>query len=156
MEIPYPRLKLVVQISSRTNPPLLTWPGPLRWGYAWETTTSEFSAKPKHETNTDFINVHLAKTETALKASWPQLVASFLGRVCCRHRLSLRLFPSSARTDFPPAPWSTEWPECVGHTLSSLSALRESWDCPCSPCPWPAHPRAGTGQWHSPAWSPGR
>lgn len=39
------------------------------------------------------LNVHLAKTETALTASWPQLVASFLGRICRRHRLSLKALP---------------------------------------------------------------
>lgn len=106
-------------------------------------------------------NGHLAKTETALKASWPQLVASFLGRICWRHRLSLKDLPNHCKdkTGFcsctpPPAPWSSQSAQNVLDTppAPSLHSGRgQGW--------WEVSlllPDPGTGQYKPPAWSPGR
>lgn len=159
MEIPYSRLKLLVQISSRTNLPS---PHMAKWGYAWETTTSELFCQAinmrQQSASTDFIKCPFGKDRNC-----PNSILATAGGLIFREDLpktqtelegSSQALPGQ---DFPPAPWSTQSDQNVLGTPSAPSLHSGSGGTvPAARWPWPAHPRTGTGQCHSPAWSPGR
>lgn len=120
-------------------PPILTWSSPQRWGYAWETTTSELFCQAKtmreQSASTDFIKWPLGKDRNCPKSILATAGGLIFGQDLLKTQTQLegcsqalpgqaRLFPLQGTTT---SLKHTKWPEGVGYTLTCPSALRE---CP--------------------------